>query len=147
MREFLIKIFKSAIENWLVSLLTTAGLAIVGWVLWLCRSYLKNRITLRGKKEPIGVTDIKNVLGEWFRSDVQSQISGKIRFEKTVFFSDLDEKLNLTKGSSECHIEDVVKQFSGWGTKDKGRNTIVIYYDGLPIFKEILKKASDQNSL
>jgi hypothetical protein len=42
MREFLTRIFKSAIENWLVSLITTAGVAIGGWLLWLYRAYLKD---------------------------------------------------------------------------------------------------------
>ena len=42
MREFLIRILKGAVENWLISLLTAGCAAVGGWLLWLCRGYLKD---------------------------------------------------------------------------------------------------------
>ena len=78
-------------------------------------------------------TDIKNSLRQWFRQyDRKSKdpwAEATTDYQLTVNFSDLDQKLSLSPSSTKRHIEDVVKEFDGWRTKNKGDDTIVIFHD------------------
>ena len=42
MREFLTRILKFVVKHWGIMLLTAAGTSFGGWLLWLCRTYLKD---------------------------------------------------------------------------------------------------------
>jgi ABC-type multidrug transport system fused ATPase/permease subunit len=81
--------------------------------------------------------DITNKLKEWFSQYTERRFSIRGRQEETINFSDLDKELNLARGSTKRHIAYVVKGFPGWGTKDKGKDTIVIFRQGITFTTKI----------
>jgi hypothetical protein len=132
MREFLLRTLKSAIENWLVILLTTTGVAIGGWLLWLYRAYLKDWLFANWSIEmPVlawmlvcaaelllavyfilvivekfgrlkNPRDIINAIEDWFTNDYV--FSGKPRANTPYFFDGVEKSLNLKRGSSKIYL-------------------------------------------
>ena len=70
--------------------------------------------------------DIRNELKRWFEH-FRNQHLSLCGCQETLYLPSLDQELGLVSGSTNRYIEQIVKEFPGWGTKDKGKDTIIIF--------------------
>ena len=104
---------------WILIFLAISGLPILLFLLITKKQW---------KPDYTDEIDIQNSLRHWFQSNVKPQL-GANGFQYTMNFSNLDQSLGLPSGSTKRYIENVVKEFEGWQTKNKGEDTIVIFHD------------------
>lgn len=131
MKEFFSKITKSLLEHWVVILLGSGGIAVT-FCGWIYRTFLKNWLTtkysleLHGlelilvflaivgltillmlvKKKPkrdllTDLMDVKGAIEDWFND---SYLDPPFETETSIFFRDLDDSLNIKKGSSRKYL-------------------------------------------
>jgi hypothetical protein len=135
MMGFLIKTFKSSIENWLVSLLTVSGAAIGGWLLWLYRVYLKDWLLSTRYVEMSGwkwislgiivfllasyfvISMLKNIgrfknqgdivssLEDWFTNG--DEFGDTPKTNTPYFFAGVDKSLNIKRGYSKKYLPKI----------------------------------------
>jgi len=104
---------------WILIFLAISGLSILLFLLITKKQW---------KPDYTDEIDIKNSLSQWFQTNVKPQL-GANGFQYTMNFSNSDQSLGLPSGSTKRYIENVVKEFEGWQTKNKGEDTIVIFHD------------------
>jgi hypothetical protein len=132
MREFLTRILKFVVKHWGMMLLTAAGTAIGGRLLWLYKTYLKDWCLsirhvelpgwawillcvvevflvvyfIRGLWKNLGnlknPRDVISAIECWFADD--NSMNDKPETNTSYYFAGVEESLNLKRGSSKRYL-------------------------------------------
>ncbi len=117
------------------------SLEVSGWV-WLLLCLMSLFLLLhfvsivfakvRKIKDP---ADIRNVLYKWWRH-TKERCPGQIEF--TLYFSSIDKKERLEKGSAKKHLRQVVTKDGKWGVVREGPDTLMVRRDppDMPAYTE-----------
>lgn len=68
-------------------------------------------------------SDIRNALGKWWRHCKEQCLQQK---EFTLYFSEIDKKEKLKKGSAKKYLREVITQDKWWGVVREGPKTLTI---------------------
>lgn len=97
---------------WLIALLVLSFLTVI--VLWVAFDYF-TRI-----KDP---KDVRNVLSKWWRHCTDQN---RQQNEFTLYFSDIDKKEGLKKGSAKKYLREIVIKKDVWGVVREGSKTLTV---------------------
>jgi len=103
--------------GWIWLLLFLAGLFL--FVHFVCIMFDK----VRKIKDP---ADIRNVLDKWWRH-TKEQCPDQIEF--TLYFSSIDKKERLRKGSSKKYLREIVTKDKIWRVVREGSDTLLVECD------------------
>jgi len=106
-------------------------LCLTGLILLICFVFIVFG-KIRRIKDP---ADIRNVLYKWWRH-TKERCPGQIEF--TLYFSSIDKKERLEKGSAKKHLRQVVTKDGKWGVVREGPDTLMVRRDppDMPAYTE-----------